>query len=41
LPPIHKDPFNRMLVAQSMTEPMTLLTNDALLADYWNGVKLV
>jgi len=41
LPPIHKDPFDRMLVAQSMTEPMTLLTNDALLADYWNGVKLV
>jgi len=41
LPPIHKDPFDRMLVAQSMAEPMTLLTNDTLLADYWDGVKLV
>lgn len=41
LPPIHKDPFDRLLVAQSMAEPMTLLTNDATLADYWDGVKVV
>lgn len=41
LPPIHKDPFDRLLVAQSMVEPMTLLTNDAVLAEYWDGVKLV
>lgn len=41
LPPIHKDPFDRLLVAQSMAEPMTLLTNDAALSDYWDGVKIV
>ncbi|MDI3258817.1 MAG: type II toxin-antitoxin system VapC family toxin [Sinobacteraceae bacterium] len=41
LPPIHKDPFDRLLVAQSMAEPMTLLTNDAALADYWDGVRVV
>jgi len=41
LPPIHKDPFDRMLVAQSRVEPMTLLTNDAVLAEYWDGVRLV
>lgn len=41
LPPVHKDPFDRILVAQSMAEPMMLLTNDAVLAEYWDGVKLV
>jgi PIN domain nuclease of toxin-antitoxin system len=41
LPPIHKDPFDRLLVAQSMAEPMTLLTNDAALGGYWDGVKVV
>lgn len=41
LPAIHKDPFDRLLVAQSMAEPMTLLTNDATLGDYWDGVKVV
>lgn len=41
LPPIHKDPFDRMLIAQSMTEPLLLLTNDAILARYWEGVMLV
>ena len=41
LPPVHKDPFDRMLIAQSMAEPLVLLTNDAILTRYWNGVKLV
>lgn len=41
LPPIHKDPFDRLLVAQSMAEPLTLLTNDTALADYWDGVKVI
>lgn len=41
LPAMHKDPFDRMLIAQSMTEPLVLLTNDAVLAQYWDGVKLV
>ena len=41
LPPVHKDPFDRMLIAQSMTEPLVLLTNDAILTRYWDGVMLV
>jgi len=41
LPAIHKDPFDRMLVAQSMTEPLVLLTNDAVLAGYWDGIRLI
>ena len=34
LPPIHKDPFDRLLVAQAFVEPMILLTNDDTLRDY-------
>ena len=41
LPPIHKDPFDRMLVAQSFSEPLILLTNDTALAAYGEGVKVV
>ena len=41
LPPIHKDPLDRLLVAQGMSEPMVLLTNDAVLAGYGAGVRVV
>lgn len=41
LPLIHRDPFDRLLIAQSIAEPLTLLTNDALLARYWDGVRVV
>ena len=41
LPPVHRDPFDRLLVAQSIAEPLTLLTNDVVLAHYWNGVRVV
>ncbi|MEK6789135.1 MAG: type II toxin-antitoxin system VapC family toxin [Pseudomonadota bacterium] len=34
LPAYHKDPFDRMLVAQAMSEPMFLLTHDAQVAKY-------
>ncbi len=34
LPPIHKDPFDRILIAQAMTEGITLLTADSLVARY-------
>lgn len=34
LPPFHKDPFDRMLVAQAAVEGLTLLTSDALLSRY-------
>ena len=41
LAPIHKDPSDRMLVAQSLAEPLVLLTNDAVLADHGAVVKVV
>lgn len=34
LPPIHKDPFDRLLIAQSMVEGITLLTTDPIVAEY-------
>jgi len=41
LPPLHKDPFDRMLVAQSLSEPLVLLTNDGVLAGYGEVVRVV
>lgn len=41
LPPVHKDPFDRMLVAQCLTEPLMLITNDGVLADYGEIVRVV
>ncbi len=32
--PRHKDPFDRMLICQAMTENMLFLTHDSLLTDY-------
>ncbi|OQW67134.1 MAG: PIN domain-containing protein [Proteobacteria bacterium ST_bin11] len=37
----HKDPFERLLVAQSLSEPLILLTADSKLARYGVTVKLV
>lgn len=34
LPDLHKDPFDRLLVAQALTEPAILLTNDEQLGPY-------
>jgi PIN domain nuclease of toxin-antitoxin system len=34
LPPIHRDPFDRMLVAQATIEAMTLVTRDAHIQKY-------
>lgn len=34
LPPHHQDPFDRLLVAQALTEPMCLMTHDANVAAY-------
>lgn len=41
LPAIHKDPFDRMLVAQAKAEPMRLLTSDQLLAQYGSNIEVV
>jgi PIN domain nuclease of toxin-antitoxin system len=41
LPSIHKDPFDRLLVAQATAEGMTLLTADANVALYPGPVRKV
>jgi PIN domain nuclease of toxin-antitoxin system len=41
LPWHHRDPFDRMLVAQSRVEHLTLLTVDERVAAYGDFVKLV
>lgn len=40
LPPIHRDPFDRLLIAQARTEGLTLLTVDERLADYGPSVRV-
>lgn len=34
LPPIHKDPFDRMLIAQAIAEGLVLVTTDRAMAQY-------
>ena len=34
IPRRHNDPFDHMLVAQAMSEPMRLITGDGMLAEY-------
>lgn len=41
LPPIHKDPFDRVLVAQSEVEGVTLLTADDMVARYSGPIRKV
>jgi PIN domain nuclease of toxin-antitoxin system len=41
LPATHKDPFDRMLVAQATLEGITLLTHDRKLADYPGPIRKV
>lgn len=41
LPTLHRDPFDRMPVAQSVVEGITLLTADPLVAQYPGRVQLV
>ncbi len=41
LPPIHKDPFDRLLIAQAIVEGITLLTVDATIARYPGPIRKV
>ena len=41
LPLLHKDPFDRLLVAQSREESLTLLTADAQLAGYGGLIQAI
>jgi PIN domain nuclease of toxin-antitoxin system len=41
LPPLHRDPFDRMLVAQALVEGVSLVTADPGLAGYPGSVRVV
>lgn len=41
LPAIHKDPFDRILIAQATVEGITLLTADALIAQYPGPIRVL
>ena len=38
LPPLHRDPFDRMIVAQARLEGLVVITADAKIADYGEEV---
>ena len=41
LPPHHQDPFDRLLVAQALVEPMRLITHDPLVALYSDSIMKI
>ena len=41
LPLLHKDPFDRILLAQALAEGMSLMTTDAIIAQYGEPVLAV
>ena len=41
LPPLHRDPFDRLLLAQARAEGMVLLTADAAVTQYQESVAAV
>ncbi|MBX9838726.1 MAG: type II toxin-antitoxin system VapC family toxin [Silvanigrellaceae bacterium] len=41
LPDYHKDPFDRMLIAQALNEPLKLITADATIKKYSDIIELV
>lgn len=41
LPDIHRDPFDRILVAQALSEPLRFLTADSILGGYSELVEII
>jgi len=41
LPKHHQDPFDRLLVAQALVEPMRLITHDTTMARYSDTIILI
>lgn len=41
LPPLHKDPFDRLLIAQALVESITLLTADEAVAQYPGPIRKI
>jgi len=41
LPPLHRNPFDRILIAQAMVEPAHFYTADAILKEYFELVCMI
>lgn len=41
LPPIHRDPFDRMLIAQALSEPLQFLTADKTISEYSDLIHVI
>ena len=41
LPPLHRDPFDRLIVAQANVEALTLVTADDVVASYQGDIRLI
>jgi len=41
LPDHHKDPFDRMLIAQALSEPLKFITSDSIVKKYSDFIELV
>jgi PIN domain nuclease of toxin-antitoxin system len=41
LPDVHRDPFDRILIAQALSEPLRFLTADSMLKRYSDLVEVV
>jgi PIN domain nuclease of toxin-antitoxin system len=41
LPLLHGDPFDRLIVAQALVEPMVLITTDARLGAYPGTIEVI
>jgi PIN domain nuclease of toxin-antitoxin system len=41
LPQLHKDPFDRVLIAQATVEGITLLTTDTLVSQYPGSIRMM
>jgi PIN domain nuclease of toxin-antitoxin system len=41
LPDLHRDPFDRLIVAQALHEPLRLMTHDAQVSAYSGTIMLV
>lgn len=41
LPDLHRDPFDRLLIAQALAEPLRLVTADAVLQPYSDLITLI
>jgi len=41
LPPLHADPFDRIIIAQALSAPLTLLTHTRTLGHYSDAIVVI